>query len=59
MEIDWNIGAIAIALWLFMSLFLFVPKFLGMAMFPATQIIIIMVVLLPISYFVVQHIANR
>ena len=59
MEIDWNVAGIALLLWAFMSAFLFLPKAMGLQMFPVMDIVIIMVVLLPISYFVVQHMANR
>jgi hypothetical protein len=58
MELDWNIAGWAVLLWAFMSFFLFLPKFLGMAMFPVKDVIIIMVVLLPISYGIVYWKAN-
>ena len=58
MEIDWNVGGIALLLWIIMSAFLFVPKMMGMEIFPIWQSIGIMIILLPISYFIVQRKMN-
>ena len=63
-EIDWNIGGVAIALWLLMIICMIaLPKAFGsssyFSVFGVPTMVGLFIILLPISYFVTGMIANR